>query len=275
TGAMNRAIRNALGLKTTYTPQELARPFVVMCVSIDVYAMPLTQQILASTLIAQQLGGLVPPLPQLENPNLPMMRPPQEPYVDPVSDAVAAGEVEPSDEFPIKTGKPYSTIIEDMAVPQNDHSSDSNSEPTPSSEHDSKLPALKAEKPKGWPPRPWEVETLRKYMQIRAGTSQKKPDQKLFQTYHAAVGNLVRGEGLDGEEARKNMEAFLFGVESSRELTAGQCSTVIRWINAEKDPDTGEWVPNPVALEEFRRVLRAHEKEAGQLDFFDEPVPEK
>lgn len=251
-GAINRCLRDALTTKNSYAPEEIQKPFVCLQVveprrpEID-FDHPAIQKLMSMAMM--NTGQL--PQELYEPQQTPQLT--QE-YVDPTSDAVAAGEVEVEEREPKEDfGNGQPPISEDIEVP-----------PEPSESPD----------PRDWDDRPLEPEELRRRMNLQPGED-KPVTQRLFEKYHAAMGTLT---GSD-DDKRHPIQNYFYSVESSRELHPWQLGRLYLWVGTKKEiiqeaneekKEISEWVPNPHAAKEMSAVVRAHQKEAGQLDLFDE-----
>lgn len=114
TGALNRALRRALTVKNLYSPDEIAKPFVCLRVipprrpEID-FDHPFIRRLMSLAMLSGQLMPEFTPQPTLH-----LME--ARPFVDPTSDAVAAGEVDTSNgDHDPKPAQP--ALIEEAHVP--------------------------------------------------------------------------------------------------------------------------------------------------------------
>lgn len=76
--------------------------------------------------------------------------------------------------------------------------------------------------------------------------------------------NCFAGEA-DSEHKRHVVLNYLFGVDSVKDLDAGQVTAVKRWLAVTKD-DGGEWRPNADAVKEAKAVYRAALIAEGQQE---------
>lgn len=107
--------------------------------------------------------------------------------------------------------------------------------------------------------RPWNPETLRKKLQARADGMTNPPTSKQAAAAIASLGNVVN----HNDDHRHSLIKYLFDRDSSHELTSGECSALIAWIDA-KAPD---YTPSGYAIDEAARVVRERIKELGQEEF--------
>lgn len=251
-GAINRCLRDALTTKNSYTPEEIQKPFVCLQVvephrpDID-FDHPAIRKLMSMAMIntGQLPQELYKPqkAPQLT-----------QKHIDPTSDAVATGEVEVKERKPkenFNNGQPV--ITEDIEA-----------SPEPSKSPD----------PRQWTDRPLEPEELRRRMNAQPGEN-RPVTQKFFKKYHAAMSTLTGGD----DNKRQRIQSYLYDVESSSELVAWQCGRLYYWIGTRKEviqeanndqEEVSEWIPNPHTVKEMHAIIQAHQKEAGQLDLFNE-----
>lgn len=112
-----------------------------------------------------------------------------------------------------------------------------------------------------WPTRPWDAETLGRAMVAKVaaykGKSQEPSDDQLDYT-RSSLGKLK----LDDPE-RHTLTLYLFGKESTGDLTAAECSAVIDWIGAKPEND---YEPSQDARVEARVVIKQYQIEQGQQE---------
>lgn len=102
-----------------------------------------------------------------------------------------------------------------------------------------------------------DAETLREWITTRA--ENKKQASKPTKAQLGLVNGLL---GRICGDDRLQFLGFMFGKNSSKELTKGQASALIDWA---KGDDTKE--PHEVAYVEYQMVMAAHAKEQGQEEF--------
>lgn len=228
TGALNRALRDALTVKNKYTPDEIKKPFVCLQViepkqpDID-FNHPFIRQLISTAMLNNIQLPTTPATTTTDS---------TEPYIDPTSDAVAAGEVSPP---PTESYKPLPArpaIIEDIAPPTDNT-------------HD----------PRTWQDRPLDPEELRARINANPGED-IPPDNSLFRKYHAAMKAVTHGN----TQKRHLLQQYLFGASSSKELTAWQMGRLYLWAGISKDPETGQWVPSPHAINELQAILETYQE---------------
>lgn len=83
--------------------------------------------------------------------------------------------------------------------------------------------------------------------------------------FGAVMGNLEKCFAGDPESDRKrhSVLAFLFGVDSGKDLMDGEILALKKWLNAKQDSG-GDWSPDPLAVKEARAVLKERMKDLGQ-----------
>ncbi len=110
--------------------------------------------------------------------------------------------------------------------------------------------------PEAQPTRPHSPEALRAYVAELSAKHEGKsatPRQRgLF------VGKLTEifQPADDAESKRKIVTHYLFGVESSKELTPSQVIAALDWLNMAQDSG-GEWLIDSLAITEAKSVLQA------------------
>jgi len=112
---------------------------------------------------------------------------------------------------------------------------------------------------------PMEAPALRDYMKNKAHGSTSAPSEKQL-TYMRS--SLSKAAGTP--QKAKQVQSYLFGVDSSTLLTSGQVSAIIDWLGATAD---NEYTADPVSLQELERVCTAYLREQGQADLFPAPTP--
>jgi len=129
----------------------------------------------------------------------------------------------------------------------------------------------KAEPPKvqvvvnGKPTRPYPPETLKAGMTQRA----EKAAAMVATDGHrgamvGAVEALFSGDSKEIATGKRHMVLkYLFGKDSSKELTGGQVHAVLGWAQ-EKIVESGEYAPDPVAAQEAALIVKAVDVAAGQ-----------
>ena len=63
------------------------------------------------------------------------------------------------------------------------------------------------------------------------------------------------------DDDRHAITSYLFGVQSSKDLTEAQRSVLLDWIGANKE---NEYQPNQASVTEAQRVIRTFRESAGQ-----------
>jgi hypothetical protein len=112
-----------------------------------------------------------------------------------------------------------------------------------------------------WPKRPWDAETLKRYLDIEKVAQYRgkpgPPSEKQLDYARSSL-NQVAPDDPD----RHTVTLYLFGVESSGDLTAAQCSALIDWVGA-KPPD---YEASPEAVKETRGIIEQYQREKGQTE---------
>ena len=75
---------------------------------------------------------------------------------------------------------------------------------------------------------------------------------------------------LGGDRERRSWIGWTWAQASSANLTGGQVSATLNWLNLTKDPEAGEQIPYPFAVSECKMMLRQAMTDKGQLDLFDQ-----
>ena len=125
----------------------------------------------------------------------------------------------------------------------------------------SQSPQREARPPNSWPTRPWDAETLKRAMTMKVATyegKRKEPSEKQLDYCRSSLGGLKLSD-----PDRHTITLYLFGVESTGDLTAAQCSALIDWIGAKEETD---WEPSQDAKVEARAVIKAYQIEQGQTE---------
>ncbi len=102
---------------------------------------------------------------------------------------------------------------------------------------------------------------------VKAGLAQKvakgkaadgRPSEKLLTYARASLGKVT----LNDDDHRHSITLYLFGKESTSNLTASECSAIVDWVGA-KEPD---YEPSSYAIEEAARIVRAWLIVQGQAE---------
>lgn len=112
-----------------------------------------------------------------------------------------------------------------------------------------------------------DAETLRGWIHERV--KEKDLYGEISEPQIGLLNGLLTGIfGSDemAERQRHQLLDFMFQVLSSKKLTKGQASALIDWAK-----DSVGNKPHPVAVAEGQMVVTAHEVEAGQAEFQEEP----
>jgi len=122
--------------------------------------------------------------------------------------------------------------------------------------------------------RPADPETVRGWLQKKAAKlavqyGPRPPSQAQIGLLASKLAEALGG-GEEGEKARHSVLFFVFGKESTKELSGAEASAVLNWLLEGKDEDTGDYIINELAAKEARLILRQCLKDAGQLDMFEE-----
>ena len=110
-----------------------------------------------------------------------------------------------------------------------------------------------------WPDRPWEPETLREAMQVKAAKGTKSSSEKQRKYARASLAHVT----LNDEGKRKSLLKYLYDLDSTNDLTSGQASAIIDWVGSTADND---WSPSAHAIDEAERVVKARMVELGQQE---------
>lgn len=78
----------------------------------------------------------------------------------------------------------------------------------------------------------------------------------------ATVGALNNLFAHDGDAKRRSLLLVLFGKETSKNLTDGECSAVLEW--AQMHTEEEGWVIRPQAVQEADRLIAEYEESKGQ-----------
>lgn len=112
-----------------------------------------------------------------------------------------------------------------------------------------------------WPERPWDAETLKRYLNLEKVARYKgkagPPSDKQLDYVRSSL-HQVAPEDID----RHTITLYLFGVESSGDLTAAQCSALIDWIGAKPS----DYEASQEAVEEAQRIITQYQRDKGQIE---------
>lgn len=89
------------------------------------------------------------------------------------------------------------------------------------------------------------------------------PSEGQLKYARASLSKLVSANASDA----KSIIYFLFGKESSSDLTSGEASALIDWAGSNKD---NNWTPDPNAITEAAQIVTAQNVANGQEPLFDD-----
>lgn len=98
---------------------------------------------------------------------------------------------------------------------------------------------------------------------LKGSAAPAKENQLKF--VRASLGKLVK----DDADKAKAVLAFMFGINSTTELTAGQASALIDWAGANKD---NGYTVSVASAQEAERIVNARYVDEGQAPLFDEDM---
>jgi hypothetical protein len=103
---------------------------------------------------------------------------------------------------------------------------------------------------------PRDAVAVKRDLDRAANGNGKQPSDKMLTYVRASLSKAA------GDNAKaKSVIKYLWGLDTSSDLTAGQCSAMIDWIGATQDND---YQPLPVAIQEIERIHTAQLKAEGQ-----------
>jgi len=115
--------------------------------------------------------------------------------------------------------------------------------------------------------RPADPETVRGWLTSKAAGKKRNgppsPNQR-------GLMNGLLSKILGGDKERRSWISYAWGMTSSKDMTGAQVAATLDWLRAERAGDgTGEYIPDPHAVEEARRMLRQAMVDTGQSDMFE------
>lgn len=116
--------------------------------------------------------------------------------------------------------------------------------------------------------RPMTPEQVKKAMQVKAARNSAPPsDQQL----DYAMSSLSKACGSN-DPKRHSVMLYLFGKDSGKGLTGGECSALIDWVGAKAE---NEYTPDENTLREIEAIIAEYMREQGQIDMFanEDEVP--
>ena len=78
------------------------------------------------------------------------------------------------------------------------------------------------------------------------------------------VGKIAEILQDNGDKPRHLILGWLWGKESSKDLSYGEVGAMLDWLVLNKDEDTGEYVLSPVGAQELLAVFKEAQINAGQ-----------
>lgn len=113
--------------------------------------------------------------------------------------------------------------------------------------------------------RPYPAERLRVRLSEIAATKTGKYANAAQRGLVAGMLKMCFAGFEDADNRRHGVEKYLWGVESSRDLTDAQVLAALDWLKPQKDSG-GAYTPDAMAITEAKMVLHAHLLDAGQQE---------
>jgi len=114
--------------------------------------------------------------------------------------------------------------------------------------------------------RPADPETVRGWLQEKARRKgdMAAPSSKQLGLMVGMLEKILGGD--DADKKRRSVLWYALGVESAKDMTGARVSAVLDWLDLERDEDTGEYIPGPIAVQECRAMHRQALIDEGQLE---------
>lgn len=135
-------------------------------------------------------------------------------------------------------------------------------DPTPAGQIADEIEEADVEIVDAKPTRPYPADYMRERItEAAAKKGTAAPSEKQIQKTRLDMAGL-----WPEDDERRAVLSWLFGVTSTKDLTAGQCSVVIDWIGSKED-ENGEWLPARHVEAEAGAMLTAarREEHGGEL----------
>jgi len=94
---------------------------------------------------------------------------------------------------------------------------------------------------------------------VESSDKEGPPTDAQLKYARASLGNVT----LNDDEARRALLDWFFGIASTDELTAAQCSEIIGFVGA---TDTNDYQPSGYAITEAQAVVKAWRIAEGQQE---------
>jgi len=116
---------------------------------------------------------------------------------------------------------------------------------------------------KGDVERPLDPQTLRSFMAKKTKKHGKKDASTDQLGLAMGMLNVCFAGRENSEDLRRSVLAYLFEVDSGKDLTGAQTLSLLDWLKPIRD-DGGAYTPDPLAVAESQRVVNAYLVEQGQ-----------
>jgi len=243
TGAMNRAIRAIIGIKSTYTPAEIQRPFVVARVSFNPFNDPAIRDAYREALVVR-LAENVALMRGDFNAEDPLGIEGPHQSTRPSAEQLSASD----DTLQLLTGSP-----EWEDAPEEWFDGDESPEPVkPAPEPDDIM--VEAPKSNG---RPLTAEQVRDAIHTKAGwvdgqrlVGGEPITAKQVGFLAGLIGNATKRDGMTQamlDKARYDILSYLTGDRSTKKLTKKEASAMIDWLGGDEVGDINEWARSEAA----------------------------
>jgi hypothetical protein len=110
--------------------------------------------------------------------------------------------------------------------------------------------------------RPMTPEQVKSAAVVKSAKFTGKPSEKQADYAFTSLNSLA-----DKDDAKRHtITLYLFGKESSKDLTGGECSFLIDWIGAKAD---NGYTLDENAVKEAAGIIAEYQRQAGQGDMFE------
>jgi hypothetical protein len=110
--------------------------------------------------------------------------------------------------------------------------------------------------------RPMTPEQVKNAAAVKSAKFTGKPSEKQADYAFTSINGLVDKD----DTKRHTVTLYLFGKESSKDLTGGECSFLIDWIGAKAD---NGYTPDENAVKEVAGIIAEYQRLQGQVDMFE------
>ena len=114
--------------------------------------------------------------------------------------------------------------------------------------------------------RPASPETVKRWLLAKAEKyAYGGPPSK---AQRGLLAGKLQAAHKDGVQARRLVTHYVWGWDSLKDerVTGAQVSAMLDWLIEDRDPDTGEYILDPLAVKELAAIVSESRKGTGQIE---------